>query len=88
MNLDARKYVILVFIILVGCVYLVRLFFMQVVDDTWKLRCTTVYVLHCSALLLFLALYGTTAGFAEARYVFVTLLLPWNSNQPTNQATH
>lgn len=38
MNLDARKYVILVFIILVGCVYLARLFFMQVVDDTWKLR--------------------------------------------------
>jgi penicillin-binding protein 2 len=38
MNLDARKYVILVFIILVGVVYLVRLFFMQVVDDSWKLR--------------------------------------------------
>ncbi len=38
MNLDARKYVILVFIILVGCVYLIRLFFMQVVDDSWKLR--------------------------------------------------
>jgi len=38
MNLDARKYVILVFVILVGIVYLIRLFFMQVVDDTWKLR--------------------------------------------------
>lgn len=38
MNLDARKYVILVFIILVGIIYLIRLFFMQVVDDTWKLR--------------------------------------------------
>lgn len=38
MNLDARRYVILVFIILVGLIYLVRLFFMQVVDDTWKLR--------------------------------------------------
>lgn len=38
MNLDGRKYVILVFIILVGIVYLARLFFMQVVDDTWKLR--------------------------------------------------
>lgn len=38
MNLDGRKYVILVFIILVGVVYLVRLFFMQVMDDSWKLR--------------------------------------------------
>lgn len=38
MNLDGRKYVILVFIIVVGATYLVRLFFMQVVDDTWKLR--------------------------------------------------
>lgn len=38
MNLDARRYVILVFILVVGTVYLVRLFFMQVVDDSWKLR--------------------------------------------------
>jgi len=38
MNLDGRKYVILVFVILVGVVYLTRLFFMQVVDDSWKLR--------------------------------------------------
>lgn len=38
MNLDARKYVILIFILLVGVMYLLRLFFMQVVDDSWKLR--------------------------------------------------
>jgi penicillin-binding protein 2 len=42
MNLDARKYVILVFIILVGAIYLARLFFMQVVDDTWKLRASEI----------------------------------------------
>ena len=38
MNLDGRKYVILVFFTLVGVIYLTRLFFMQVVDDSWKLR--------------------------------------------------
>jgi len=38
MNLDGRKYVIIVFFGLVGIIYLARLFFMQVVDDTWKLR--------------------------------------------------
>lgn len=38
MNLEGRKYVILVFILLVGSIYLTRLFFMQVVDDQWKLR--------------------------------------------------
>ncbi len=38
MNLTSRKYVILVFIITVGIIYLSRLFFMQVVDDSWKLR--------------------------------------------------
>lgn len=37
MNLDGRKYVILVFVILVGIIYTVRLFFMQVMDDSWKL---------------------------------------------------
>lgn len=42
MNLDGRKYVILVFIILVGIVYLARLFFMQVVDDTWKLEAQNI----------------------------------------------
>ncbi len=38
MNLDARRYVILIFIVLVGIIYTLRLFYMQVVDDTWKLR--------------------------------------------------
>jgi penicillin-binding protein 2 len=38
MNLDARKYVILVFIIIVGISYTLRIFYMQVIDDTWKLR--------------------------------------------------
>lgn len=38
MNLDGRKYVIMVFIFLIGAIYLTRLFFMQVVDDSWKLR--------------------------------------------------
>jgi penicillin-binding protein 2 len=42
MNLDGRKYVILVFVILVGVIYLARLFFMQVVDDTWKLRANEI----------------------------------------------
>ena len=42
MNLDGRKYVILVFFILVGSIYLIRLFFMQVVDDTWKLRAAEI----------------------------------------------
>ncbi|MFY7989575.1 MAG: penicillin-binding transpeptidase domain-containing protein [Fluviicola sp.] len=38
MNLDGRKYVILILFLLVGLIYLSRLFFMQVVDDQWKLR--------------------------------------------------
>ena len=38
MNLDGRRYVIIVFIALIGIIYLSRLFVMQVVDDTWKLR--------------------------------------------------
>ncbi len=38
MNIQGRKYVIIVFIVLVGIIYLVRLFYMQVVDDTWVLR--------------------------------------------------
>lgn len=42
MNLDGRKYVILVFFTLVGIIYLIRLFFMQVVDDSWKLRAAEI----------------------------------------------
>ena len=38
MNFDTRKYVIISFIVLIGTVYAFRLFFMQVVDDSWKLR--------------------------------------------------
>ena len=38
MNLDARRNVILSFIFLVVGIYLVRLFYMQVIDDTWTLR--------------------------------------------------
>ena len=38
MNTDNRKYVVLTFFILVGVIYTVRLFYMQVVDDSWSLR--------------------------------------------------
>ena len=38
MNLENRKYVIIAFILLVGFIYTSRLFYMQVVDDTWVLR--------------------------------------------------
>ena len=38
MNLDARRNVILSFIILMIGVYLIKLFYMQVIDETWTLR--------------------------------------------------
>lgn len=38
MNLDTRKYVIVTFIVLIGVLYIFRLFQMQVVDDSWKIR--------------------------------------------------
>lgn len=38
MNLDGRRYVVITFMILIGVIYLVRLFQMQVVDDSWKVR--------------------------------------------------
>ncbi len=38
MNFDNRKYVIISFIITVGIIYAFRLFYMQVVDDSWALR--------------------------------------------------
>ena len=38
MNFDARRYVIVMFILLVGIFYSIRLFYMQVIDDQWKLR--------------------------------------------------
>ena len=38
MNTDARRYVIIVFFLLVGSIYTIRLFYMQVIDDSWTLR--------------------------------------------------
>lgn len=38
MKYDGRKYVIITFIALIGIVYAFKLFYMQVFDDTWKLR--------------------------------------------------
>lgn len=38
MNLDGRKYVIIVIIVFTGILYASKLFYMQVVDDQWKLR--------------------------------------------------
>lgn len=38
MNTEARKYVILIFFLFVGVIYGTRLFYMQVVDDSWTLR--------------------------------------------------
>ncbi|MES2800253.1 MAG: penicillin-binding transpeptidase domain-containing protein [Bacteroidota bacterium] len=38
MNNDIKKYVIYIFIIVVGVIYTVRLFYMQVIDDSWTIR--------------------------------------------------
>ncbi|MBM3454624.1 MAG: peptidoglycan glycosyltransferase [Bacteroidetes bacterium] len=38
MNFEGRRYVIISFIVLVGIIYVFRLFYMQVIDDSWKLR--------------------------------------------------
>lgn len=38
MNLDNRKYIIYIFISLIGVIYILRLFQMQVLDEQWKLR--------------------------------------------------
>ena len=38
MNFDARRYVLISFILLVGIFYTLRLFYMQVIDDKWKWR--------------------------------------------------
>lgn len=38
MNLESRKYVIIFFIVSISVVFSVRLFYMQVIDDTWVLR--------------------------------------------------
>jgi len=38
MKYDSRKYVIITFFCLIGIIYAMKLFYMQVVDDSWKLR--------------------------------------------------
>lgn len=38
MNTEGRKYVIIVFVFLVGVLYAFRLFYMQVIDESWVLR--------------------------------------------------
>ena len=38
MKFDSRKYVIITFFVLIGVIYVFKLFYMQVVDDSWKLR--------------------------------------------------
>lgn len=38
MKFDSRKYVIITFFLVTGLLYAFKLFYMQVVDDTWKLR--------------------------------------------------
>lgn len=38
MNTDARKYVIITFMVIVGVIYAIRLFYMQVIDESWVLR--------------------------------------------------
>lgn len=38
MKFDSRKYVIISFFALTGILYAIKLFYMQVVDDSWKLR--------------------------------------------------
>jgi len=42
MNFDTRKYVIIAFIISVGFIYAFKLFYMQVIDDTWALRAKVI----------------------------------------------
>lgn len=38
MNAEGRKYVVLLFFIIVTVIYTTRLFYMQVIDDSWTLR--------------------------------------------------
>ena len=38
MNTDNRKFVIIFFVVIVGVLYSMRLFYMQVVDESWVLR--------------------------------------------------
>ena len=38
MNIANRKHIIVLFILVIGVLYSLRLFYMQVIDDTWVLR--------------------------------------------------
>ena len=38
MNIANRKYIIVLFMLVIGVLYSLRLFYMQVIDDTWVLR--------------------------------------------------
>lgn len=42
MKFEGRKYVIIAIFILIGILYTFKLFYMQVVDDTWKLRAAQI----------------------------------------------
>lgn len=42
MNLQNRKYVTLILFVVVGIIYLTRLFYMQVLDDKWALRAADI----------------------------------------------
>ena len=42
MNLDNRKYLLYALVIGTGFFYLLRLFYMQVVDDSWTRRATEI----------------------------------------------
>jgi penicillin-binding protein 2 len=42
MKYDSRKYVIITFFVLIGVIYAFKLFYMQVVDDSWKLRAAQI----------------------------------------------
>jgi penicillin-binding protein 2 len=41
-NIENRKYVIALIFILIPLIFLVRLFYMQVVDDKWKERAAQI----------------------------------------------
>lgn len=42
MNFDARRYVLVTFIVIIGAIYVIKLFYMQVIDDSWKARATQI----------------------------------------------
>ena len=42
MNLDNRKYLLYALVLMTGALFLVRLFYMQVIDDSWTRRATEI----------------------------------------------